>query len=65
MVRTHASGLPLRHVEEFSAEPLVDESNEIEDTVDRRARNVALLISAGAMGALILIALLLRHSFSG
>jgi hypothetical protein len=61
MVRTPSSGLSPRYVEELSAEPLVDEGDEIEGTIDRQARRVAILISAGAMGVLILIALLLRQ----
>jgi hypothetical protein len=60
MVRTVPSGLLLGHVEELTEEPLVEKGDDIEDGIDRRARNVALLISAGVMGAVILIALLLQ-----
>lgn len=62
MVRAGTTGVQIRQVAELPAEASIDEGDEIEESINRRARNVALLISAGFMGLMILIALLLRQS---
>jgi hypothetical protein len=62
---TASPGLSPGNVEELAGESPVDESDEIEGSIARRARIVALLISAVAMGVVILIAVLLSRSISG